>query len=123
MDFASVVPWLIDVLAGVTLAIGLYALVRVRMIAAPRMRERYGSWARWTVWALVALLMVVLANLELMALREILHSWFKFDSSLAHEIIFAVVALVGGYFLVARYVRRQRTMDSANSESDCRIRK
>jgi len=123
MDFAPVMPWLIDVLAGVTLAIGLYALVRFRMVVAPRMRERFGSWARWTVWALVALLMVVLANLELMALREILHSWFKFDSSLAHEIIFAVVALVGGYFLVARYVRRQRTMDSANSESDCRIRK
>jgi hypothetical protein len=123
MDFAPVMPWLVDVLAGVTLAIGLYALVRFRMVAAPRMRDRFGSWARWTVWALVALLMVVLANLELMALREILHSWFKFDSSLAHEIIFAVVALVGGYFLVARYVRRQRTMGSSNSESDCRIKK
>ena len=116
-------PWFIDILAGAFLALGLYALVRFRMVAAPRMRDRYGSWARWTVWVLVAVMMVVLANLELMALREILHSWFKFDSSLAHEIIFAVVALVGGYFLVARYVRRQRTMDSANSESDCRIKK
>jgi len=116
-------PWFIDILAGAFLALGLYALVRFRMIAAPRMRDRYGSWARWTVWVLVAVMMVVLANLELMALREILHSWFKFDSSLAHEIIFAIVALLGGYFLVARYVRRQRTKDSANSESDCRIKK
>jgi len=116
-------PWFIDILAGAFLALGLYALVRFRMIAAPRMRDRYGSWARWTVWVLVAVMMVVLANLELMALREILHSWFKFDSSLAHEIIFAIVALLGGYFLVARYVRRQRTKDSANGESDCRIKK
>jgi hypothetical protein len=118
-----VMPWFIDVLAGSLLALGLYGLVRFRMMAAPRMRERYGGWARWAIWALVAALMVLLANLELIALREILHSWFKFESSLVHEIIFAVVALVGGYFLVARYVRRQRKPDSPNSESDCRINK
>jgi cytochrome bd-type quinol oxidase subunit 2 len=118
-----VMPWFIDVVAGGVLALGLYGLVRFRMMAGPRLRDRYGSWARWAVWVLVAALMVLLANLELIALREILHSWFKFESSLAHEIIFAIVALLGGYFLVARYVRRQRKPGSPNSESDCRINK
>jgi len=116
-------PWVIDVLAGVSLALGLYALVRFRMMAAPRMRDRYGSWARWAVWVLVSLMMVLLANLELIALREILHSWFDFDSSWAHEIIFALVALLGGYFLISRYVRRDRTKEPSNSNSDCRIKK
>jgi len=122
-DSGAVMPWLIDVFAGVVLALGLYGLVRFRMIAAPLMRDRYGAWARWSIWVLVAALMVLLANLELIALREILHSWFKFDSSLEHEIIFAIVALLGGYFLVARYVRRQRKPGAENSESDCRINK
>jgi len=116
-------PLVVDVLAGVSLAIGLYALVRFRMMAAPRMRDRYGSWARWAVWVLVSLLMVLLANLELIALREILHSWFKADSSWAHEIIFALVALLGGYFLISRYVRRDRSKEQSNSDSDCRIKK
>ena len=116
-------PWFIDVLAGFFLALGLYALVRFRMMAAPKMLARYGSWARWATWMVVAILMVVVANLELMALREILHSWFGFDSSLAHEIIFSIVALVGGYFLVATYVRRDRDPNSTDKDSDCRIKK
>ena len=122
-DSEHLMPWVIDVLAGVSLALGLYALVRFRMMAAPRMRDRYGSWARWAVWVLVSLMMVLLANLELIALREILHSWFDFDSSWAHEIIFALVALLGGYFLISRYVRRDRTKEPSNSNSDCRIKK
>lgn len=122
-DSGAVMPWLIDVLAGVILALGLYGLVRFRMMAAPRMRDRYGPWARWSIWVLVAALMVLLANLELIALREILHSWFRSDSSLIHEIIFAIVALLGGYFLVSRYVRRQRKPGSQSSDSDCRIDK
>jgi hypothetical protein len=119
----TVMPWFIDVLAGFILALGLYALVRLRMVVGPWMRARYGGWARWAVWVLVAALMVLLANLELIALREILHSWFKFESLLAHEMIFAIVALLGGYFLVSRYVRRQGKKDSSNSDSDCRINK
>jgi len=116
-------PWFIDVLAGLFLALGLYALVRFRMMAAPRMKTLYGSWARWATWLIVAILMVVVANLELIALREILHSWFGFDSPLAHEIVFSLVALLGGYFLVAGYVRRDRKPDSPDNDSDCRMKK
>jgi len=96
--------WVVDVLAGLLLAALLYALVRFRMLAAPRMRDRYGPWARWSIWVLVALLMVAVANLELIALRQLLRSWFGHESLLAHEILFALVALVAGYFLVARYI-------------------
>ena len=116
-------PWFIDVLAGFFLALALYGLVRFRMMAAPRMKARYGNWARWVTWVLVAILMVVVANLELMALRKILHSSFGFDSSLAHEIIFSLVALLGGYFLVAAYVRRDRKNESSDKDSDCRMKK
>jgi len=96
--------WVVDVLAGLLLAAVLYSLVRFRMLAAPKMRDRFGPWARWSIWLLVALLMIAIANLELIALRQLLPNWFGHESSLAHEILFALVALVAGYFLVARYV-------------------
>jgi hypothetical protein len=97
-------PWIIDVLAGLLLATLLYALVRLRMKVAPVMRERYGDSARWAIWLLVGILMVAVANLELIWLRRVLHSVFGEQSLLLHEILFALVALAGGYFLVARYV-------------------
>lgn len=96
--------WVVDVLAGLLLAALLYSLVRFRMLAAPRMRDRFGPWARWGIWVLVALLMIAAANLELIALRQVLRNWFGEEASLVHEILFALVALVFGYFLVARYV-------------------
>ena len=112
-------PWFLDVLAGVLLALGLYALVRFRMVAAPWMRDRYGGWARRCIWLLVTVLMVVVANLALIALRRLLHDWFGFDAYLLHEVVFAIIALLGGYYLVAAYVVRQRKIKSTNSDSDC----
>lgn len=100
-------PWIIDVLAGLLLAALLYALVRLRMRVAPVARDRYGAPARWAIWVLIAILMIIVANLELIGLRNILHGTFGVESSLPHELLFALVALVAGYFLVARYVVRQ----------------
>jgi len=107
-------PWVLDVAAGVLLALLLYALVRFRMRVAPIMRDRFGPWARWSIWILVAALMIVVANLELIILRQLLHQWFgEQKSTLGHEIIFVLVALVAGYFLVARYVTsKPRDKDS-----------
>jgi len=99
--------WIVHVLAGLLLAFLLYSLVRFRMLAAPRMRDRFGPWARWSIWVLVAVLMIVVANLELVALRQLQHEWFGEESRLAHEILFALVTLASGYFLVARYVMRK----------------
>ncbi len=100
-------PWIVDVLAGLLLAVLLYSLVRFRMLAAPKMRDRFGAWARWGIWLLVAVSMIAVANLELIGLRRVLHEWFGAESLLPHEILFALVALVSGYFLVARYVVRK----------------
>lgn len=109
-------PWILDVLAGVLLAVLLYGLVRFRMLVAPIMRDRFGPWARWSVWVLVAVLMIAVANLELIILRQLLHQWFGAEkSSLGHEILFVLVTLVVGYFLVARYVTgKPRDKNSGN---------
>ena len=66
--------WLFDIAAGVVLALFLYLLVRVRMRMAPRMRDRFGDYARWATWVVTIGLMVVLANLGLVLLRQLLHS-------------------------------------------------
>lgn len=118
-------PWIVDFLAGLSLALLLYWLVRFRMVAAPAMRDRFGAWARWSIWVLVAALMVLVANLELIGLRRILHDQFNIDSLLVHEIIFAMVTLIGGYLLVSRYVmrRKRKGEDSGGNGSDCGIKK
>jgi hypothetical protein len=100
--------WLFDIAAGTALALILYLLVRVRMQMAPRMRERYGSYARWAVWVLTFALMVVFANLGLSMLRQSLHSQFGIDTPFLDEILFALVAFVIGFYLVFSYVKRNR---------------
>ena len=35
------------------------------------MRDRYGGWARWSIWVLVAILMIVIANVVLILLRPV----------------------------------------------------
>lgn len=112
-------PLLIDVLAGLFLALLLYWLVRFRMVAAPAMRDRVGAWARWLTWVVVALLMILVANLALFGLRLTLKQRFGLDSLLAHEIIFALVALAAGYFLVARYATRGRRIGAKDNNSNC----
>jgi len=108
-------PWLVDTLAGIALAAVLFALVRFRMAFAPKMRDRYGAWARWTVWVIVVVLMVAAANLSLILLRDVLHERFAILSTLRHEVVFAVTALAAGYLMVSRHVLRNRQPDSKNS--------
>jgi uncharacterized membrane protein len=98
--------WLFDIVAGVALALLLYALVRVRMRMAPRMRDRFGDYARWAIWVVTIGLMVVLANLGLVLLRQLLHSRFGIDVPFPDEMVFAVVAFGVGFFLVFRHVTR-----------------
>ena len=110
-------PWFIDMLAGVALAVVLFWLVRFRMSVAPRMRTKFGDWARWTTWVIVAVLMVAAANVGLFLLRDVLHERYALLSTVRHEVVFAVTALAVGYLLVSRHVLRNR--DSAPGESDC----
>jgi succinate dehydrogenase hydrophobic anchor subunit len=109
-------PWCVDVLAGVALGALLYWLVRFRMSVAPRMRDRFGNWARWTTWLVVLLLMILVANLELLGLRQLLHDYFELETIFVHEALFALVALAFGYWLVSRYATRNRR---SNSKENC----
>ncbi len=101
--------WFIDIAAGVFLALLFYALVRVRIFVAPRMRERYGDYARWATWCVTAGLMIALANLGLIQLRKILHSQYSIDAPIQDELVFSLVAFVVGFYLVFRHVARSRS--------------
>lgn len=100
--------WILDLLAGVLLSLLFYALVRVRMKLAPKMNDHFGAWARWSTWAVITILMVIAANVVLGILRNVLHESYDIDQSIFHELLFALVALAGGYYLVTRYVTRDR---------------
>jgi hypothetical protein len=97
-------PWIVSILAGLLLAFLLYWLVRLRMYVAPKMHDRYGTAARVAIWVLVGALMIAVANLELIGLHSVLIEIFGQNAILAHEILFALVALAVGYYLVARHV-------------------
>jgi Na+/proline symporter len=109
-------PWFVDVLAGTALAVLFYWLVRFRMSVAPLMRDRFGSWARWTTWVVAILMMILVANLELFGLRQLLRQYFHLETVFVHEALFALVALAFGYFLVSRHAIRNR---SKNPKQNC----
>ena len=100
--------WLVDIVLGVLLACILYAIVRLRMNVAPKMRDRFGSLARWSVWVLTLALMVIMANLGLLMLRQLLREWLGFDSGIMDELLFSLVSLSLGVMLVARHVLSNR---------------
>lgn len=112
-------PWFLDFFAGLILALLFYGLVCLRMLVGPMMYHRYGPWARWTAWIIVGLLMIVAANLMLLALRFLLHDQFPLIPPFFHELLFATIAFGGGFFLVAWHVTRQRR-NNPQANSDCR---
>jgi predicted MFS family arabinose efflux permease len=104
--------WVLDIVLGVLLACILYAIVRLRMKVAPKMRDRFGSFARWSVWVLTLLLMVVMANVGLIMLRQMLRDWLGFDSDWMDELLFSLVSLSLGVALVGRHVIGNRKKQS-----------
>jgi len=105
--------WLLAATAGLALALIFYALVRLRIILAPRLGERLGQWARWTTWVILIGLMVVFANGGLWMLRNVLTAQYGIDTPFLHEMLYAVVAFVAGFLLVTGHVGRNR------STTDC----
>lgn len=99
--------WLLDIALGLVLAGLLYAIVRLRMNFAPKMKQKYGATARWATWALTLLLMIVAANVTLELLRQLV-SLMNVEAPLLDEILFALVAFAVGFALVARHVTRNR---------------
>lgn len=107
--------WFYDVADGAIVALIFYALVRFRMKVAPLMRDWFGAWARWATWILVWVAMIAVANIGLNVLRAVLHEMGVVDP-LPHEMLFALVAFVGGFYLVVRHVNRSRAESKKEKE-------
>jgi len=103
-----VIHWLIAVGAGVVLSILFYALVRIRIAVAPRIRSRFGDRARWATWVFTIGLMVLAANAGLIILRQVLHEQYGVDAPFMHEMVYALLAFAIGFVLVNRHVTRNR---------------
>jgi len=100
--------WLTAMGAGLIMSLIFYALVRVRMTVAPKMRDRFGDRARWATWVVTIGLMVVLANVGLVLLRQVLHQQHGVDAPFLHEMVYALLAFAIGFVLVNRHVTRNR---------------
>lgn len=100
--------WIIAAGAGLILSVLFYALVVLRMSLAPLMRDRFGDRARWATWIVTIGLMVLLANIGLVLLRQVLHEQHGIDAPFLHEMLYAVFAFAVGFALVNRHVTRNR---------------
>ena len=101
-------PWFVDMALGIILGLLLYACVRLRMYAGPRLKEAYGQWPRRIAWAMILLLMIGIGNLVLYAERVYLRNAGVGEDTLLHEVLFAIIGLVLGLWLVmARIYRRK----------------
>ena len=100
--------WFVAVGAGVLLSLLFYVLVRVRMTVAPKVRDRFGERARGATWVITIGLMVVVANVGLIVLRQVLHEQHGVVAPFMHEMIYAVIAFAIGFVLVNRHVTRNR---------------
>ena len=95
-------------MAGILLGLGFYACVRMRMYAGPKLRERYGNWARQLYWLLTILLMVAIANVALIGLRGYLYNQTSASSTLLSEIWFVLVAVALAFLFIYRRVNRKK---------------
>ncbi|MEE4185793.1 MAG: hypothetical protein V2J12_08500 [Gammaproteobacteria bacterium] len=114
--------WALDIAAGLALGLLFFALVRLRMIVAPWLGAKVGQWARWSVWVAICVVMIAAANLELWALRQVLHQQFGLTAALLHELVFAVVGFGSGFLLITRYVTRRHENTCAEDRVPCGAR-
>ncbi len=95
-------------IAGTLLGLAFYVCVRARMYVAPRLRARYGNWARQIYWLLTILLMILLANLTLIELRDYLEDQSLTSNQLMLEIWFVIVAVALSFGLIYRRMTRSQ---------------
>jgi hypothetical protein len=102
--------WLITVLDGLITGAALYGLVRLRMKFGPIADRKWGTWGRRTVWILLIAAMVVVAEADLIWLRNRL----ELDDALLpvwhYEVAYALLFLTVGLFLVCRRIFTRRAM-------------
>ena len=85
--------WIITTISGVALGLTLSGCVLMRIRWAPEIRVRYGERHRQLYWLLNFILMIVIANLGLYALRRLLAGG-PLEGALAPEVCFAIIALM-----------------------------
>lgn len=103
-------PWAITVFIGVLTGIGLYALVRLRMLTGPIAAQRWGVWGRRAVWIALIAAMVALAELDLIWLRGWLEKVETVRPRWHYEAAFALLLLFVGLGLVCGRVYRRRVL-------------
>jgi len=112
--------WIVSIVVGVLTGIGLYGLVRLRMFLGPIVGRKFGVWGRRTVWVLLISAMVVLAELDLVWLRDWLENSDPPGSSWYYEAVYASTLLAVGLALVCRRVlwRPSKRRDRRTAEQD-----
>lgn len=105
---ADIDEWMASGLAGLGLGLLLYGLVRGRMALAGAVHHRFGRAGYRALWWLVALLMVLAANLGLLLLRSYLSARAPGADRLPLEVLFAAAALASGGGLALHRARRCR---------------
>jgi hypothetical protein len=111
-------PWVVTVLDGLFTGLVLYGLVRLRMQFGPMAARRWGVWGRRAVWIILIFLMVVVAEADLLWLRNRLEPIDGLLPMWRYEAIYAVLILVVGLGLVCGRIFRRRAMQKRNRAGD-----
>ena len=110
--------WTITIIDGLLTGLGLFALVRLRMYLGPSAGRRFGTWGRRTVWILLITAMVILAEFDLIWLRNRLEQSDATGTRWHYEAVYALIILAVGLVLVCGRVLRRRAAQSDKRETE-----
>ena len=102
--------WAITVIDGVFTGLVLYGLVRLRMKFGPIAARRWGQWGRRGVWVVLIGAMVIIAEADLLWLRNRLEQDVALLSIRRFEVTYAVLLLIIGLLLVCARIFRRRAL-------------
>lgn len=110
--------WIITIIDGLLTGTGLYALVRLRMYLGPIAGRKFGAWGRRAVWVLLIAAMVIIAELDLIWLRDWLDKANAPSTRWYYEAVYATIFLTIGLALVRWRVlqRRSKRGDQASDQ-------
>jgi hypothetical protein len=106
--------WVVTVLDGLITGMALYGLVRLRMKFGPIADRKWGTWGRRTVWILLITVMVIVAEADLIWLRNRLEFIDALLPIWRYEATYAVLFLTVGLLLVCRRIFTRRAMKNEN---------
>ena len=109
--------WIISISVGLLTGLGLYVLVRLRMYLGPAANRKFGTWGRRAVWIILISGMVILAEYDLLWLRNWLQQAQASGTGWHYEAVYALLILAVGLVLVCRRVLLRRTKTQGNKSS------